>query len=211
MSTSPSELPDRAGERQLHARLVAGDLTASFDLATIYLEALISRLTPGNRKIDPALVAEAADEAILSLIRNPAAYQPERMSLLSYLSMAAQGDLKNLLRKERKHRAGRKSLASVELSPQAGKYLGRGDDPSFELVRREQEQVMLDSVPASLRDGLSDVEAKVWELMVGGERRTSIYAAVMGITGLPAPEQKKEVKRLKDRLKKRRERAGGEA
>jgi hypothetical protein len=47
------------------------------------------------------------------------------------------------------------------------------------------------------------------ELMRLNERSTPVYARVLEITHLPFAEQKRIVKRVKDKLKKRVERAGG--
>ena len=41
-----------------------------------------------------------------------------------------------------------------------------------------------------------------------GERKTAAYALALGIADRPAAEQRREVKRVKDRLQKRLERAG---
>jgi hypothetical protein len=41
------------------------------------------------------------------------------------------------------------------------------------------------------------------ELMLDGERKTSAYALALGLKGLPAHEREREVKKVKDRLKKR--------
>ncbi|MCA1706553.1 MAG: hypothetical protein LC808_26130 [Actinobacteria bacterium] len=42
------------------------------------------------------------------------------------------------------------------------------------------------------------------------ERRTTVYAAALGISHLPFKEQQKRVKQTKDRLNKRTERMGGQ-
>jgi hypothetical protein len=208
MSTLPVRLPDRATERHLHQRLLAGERTASSDIATTYLAALVNWLTRQNREVDSSLVEQAADEALLSLICDPSIYDPAKKTLFGYLRMAASGDLKNLIRKEMKHQIGRKSLKSVELSPHAGKYLGREEDPSFASAVRDEQKAAKEQVEASMRDGWTEFEARVWQLMRSGERRTAVYAKEMGIAHLPFPEQKKEVKRMKERLQKRHDRAG---
>ena len=50
-------------------------------------------------------------------------------------------------------------------------------------------------------------EAEVLTLMRQGERRTLEFARVLGISELPAEQQRREVKRVKDRIKRRVERA----
>jgi hypothetical protein len=121
--------------------------------------------------------------------------------------MSAQGDLRNALRREARRR--RRDRVAVELSRDTGKYLSREDDPSLPLRIAEAEAEAREAVPASVREGLSEAEGRVWELMQCGERRTEVYAAALGITHLPWEEQRREVKRVKDRLTKRCERAEG--
>ena len=51
--------------------------------------------------------------------------------------------------------------------------------------------------------------APMWELMGEGERRTAVFARALGLEDRPPGEQEREVKRVKDRIKKRMQRAGG--
>ncbi len=64
-------------------------------------------------------------------------------------------------------------------------------------------------VVGTLRAKLSLEERRVMDLMLDGERKTRVYAEALGLSGLPAAEQKREIKRVKDRLKKRLERTWG--
>jgi hypothetical protein len=47
------------------------------------------------------------------------------------------------------------------------------------------------------------------DLMREGEKRTVVFADAAGFSDLPPEEQAREVKRVKDRIKKRIQRAGG--
>lgn len=200
-------LPPAAG-RALHARLLAGDPTAPADLAAAYLDPLTAWLAARNPGLgDPHLCATAAEDALLALIKRPASYDPARLSLAGYLRMAAQGDLRNLLRAERRHAARRVALDAVELSPVAGKHLW---DASGDPARLVEEGAGGDAPerPPSL-PGLTPEEARVLALLHDGERKTVAYALALGCGHLPVAEQRKEVKRVKDRLQKRLQRAGG--
>src|SRR4051794_12860022 len=107
----PSDTPAPSAEagRQIHRRLLESDPTASSDLAAVFLEPLIGWLDANNPSLHPHWVVEAAEDAILSLIRDPNSYHPQESDLESYLRMSAQGDLRNLLHRESRHHAGRKS------------------------------------------------------------------------------------------------------
>ena len=54
---------------------------------------------------------------------------------------------------------------------------------------------------------LTEQEKGVLHLMHEGERRTSVFAQILGIEQLSEVEQRQAVKRVKDRLKRRFERA----
>lgn len=206
MADLPTPLSDQPEE--VYRRLLDGDPTAPDDLATLFLEPLIGWLSEHNRGLPDDLVTEAAGDAILALIRNPASYKPEKRDLEGYLRMSAQGDLKNRLRSEQRHRTGRQSLASVEQSDRAGKYLSVDDDPSFRL-QVEEGAVRKDSLPESVREGLSEGEQRALDLYLQKVRPTSEFAEALGITHLAPDEQRRQVKQTKDRLQKRIDRAGG--
>lgn len=200
----------RSQARALHQRLLGSDPVAPSDLAAAYLDPLTDWLVEHNPRLDPELCATAAEDAILALIKRPASYKPERQTLEVYLRMSAAGDLKNLLRSESRHRRRRANLEAVELSPTMRKYLQDDEaDPARLLERWEEEAAAAERVrlPAAVESSRSPKEAEVMRLMVHGERKTTAYAQALGIAHLPFEQQQREVKRVKDRLKKRLERA----
>jgi Sigma-70 region 2 len=207
MARPPTPLPDQAAEFRLHQRLLERDPTAAAELAAVYLDWLTDWLIAHNRRIDPALCEEAAGEALVALIRAPPSYKPDKRRLYVYLRMSAKRDLINAINKEEKHRQGRKSLASVELSPKAGKYLGRDDDPSLRLRVAEEAAIQRAEVPPSVWKGLTEPETRFLEAMLQGVKRTRELAPICGASHLPPREQRKEVHRWKDRLNRRIERA----
>jgi RNA polymerase sigma-70 factor (ECF subfamily) len=208
MSGSPALPPTQQAAIVLHQRLIAQDPTAANDLAVVYLEAIVAWLGETDPSVAEDIRAEAAEDAILALIRNPESYSPELQTLEVYLRMSARGDLRNLLRKERRHGKGRTAWSSVELLPDAGKYLGCTDDPSLPLRLAEEKQRIADVIPDSVRRGLSETDQRALELILQKERRNCVYAELYGLLHLPAKEQRSEVKRHKDRLKKVLKRAG---
>lgn len=195
----------------LHQRLLADDPTAPSDLADAYLEALIAWLAKTNARVPAEVRIEAAEDALLALIRNPHSYSPELQTLEVYLRMSARGDLRNHLDKERRYNQGRVSWKSVELSSGAGKYLGRHDDPSVSVQLAEEEQSAMNAIPEPVRQGLSETDLCAIQLILRKERRTKVFAELYGLQHLPAKEQRRQVKRHKDRLKKVLERAGRNA
>lgn len=197
-------------------RLLAGDPTAPFDLAVAYLDPLAGWLERRFPDADPHDCTAAAEDAIMSLAKNPRSYRPELGTTLDgYLRMAATGDLKNLQAKERRHQLRQVSLDrnDVELSPDHGKYLvDELADPAriVEDAESSAERVARSALPAKAREQSSPMEARVWALMQQGAYKTAEIAPVLGIEDWPPIEQRREVKRVKDRLKKRFERAEGD-
>ena len=198
----------QADALQLHQRLLDGDRTASADLAVAYLDRLIAWLAVKAPKVSEHHRIQAAGEALITLIRNPQSYSPEKKTLEEYLQMSALGDLRNLLKKEQRHQKNRIPLRAVELSPDAGKYLGREDDPSRGLRLAEEEQAVANVLPESVRQKLSESDLRAVELILNGERATRVFAEVYGLLDLPEKEQSKIVKQHKDRLKKILQRQG---
>lgn len=187
--------PDPDHCRELLRRLAAGDALAPSDFADAVLNPLVEYLRHTNLTPDEHAVQTAAEEAVMSVIRKPAVYDPTRSDLPGFLRMAARGDLKNILNRERRHHRGQKS---VELDERAGKCIesDAGDRPSFD-----------DADVAAVLAELTDAERAVLDLMRSGERATEAFAAVAGLGDLPREEQQAEVKRIRDRIVKRLQRA----
>jgi hypothetical protein len=194
---------------QLYRRLCAGDPVAPSDLARTYLPPLIAWLCQTNRRLAPEYCTDAAEQAIMDLIRRPASYNPERQQLTAYLRMAATADLRNLLRREKRYHRRRRDWESVEHSTEPGKYLGREDDPALRLCIAEAEAEARARVPDSVWASLIAAERRALELLLQGERRTEVFAQECGLAHLAKAEREREVKRLKDRVKARVKRAGG--
>jgi RNA polymerase sigma-70 factor (ECF subfamily) len=198
--------PSAEEGRRLHERLCAGDATAPADLLLAYLAPLDAWLAERFRRVDADLRHDAALDALGSLHKRPAQFDPRRKSLDGYLCMSAAGDLRNALRREARHRERRRTLAAVADPSAGGNSLGREDDPSFPLLLAEAEAERA-SERAAVLSGLGPQEAAFFDLVEQGEWRAPVLAAVIGLAGRPPAEQRREVKRLRDRLMKRRQRA----
>lgn len=177
---------------------LADDPTTNGEFVELTLRPLADMLAVWRPATDPDLVESAAIDGLLAFLRRPAAYDPARLPLPAYLRMIARRRLSNLLKSEGRHHAGRIPWNAVELHlPDRNDPV---DDDSPSPVSPEQQAVL---------DGLSEVERQVLELVLANERRTPIFATVLGIADRPAGEQEREVKRAKDRIKARLKRAVG--
>jgi hypothetical protein len=196
---------DAASQRKLHDLHVAGDPTASARIAEALFEPLLDKLRKGNRRIEEDLLAEAAIDAWIGYLKEPNKFDPGKRSLLGYLLMAATGDLRNAL-----HKLGRRSerevsldsFTDVELARHAGNKEERANE---EAVTRLDAGSMARQVAVIFRDPQDQQLAK---LVIEQERKTEAYARILGLEGLPVEAQRRQVKRHKDRIKKRLNRHG---
>jgi RNA polymerase sigma-70 factor (ECF subfamily) len=202
VAQSPSAGLAPKDERALHARLLAGDLLAPSELAEAYLAPLVARLQRAYPTVDPHMVESAVIDTLLDMAEHPQRYDPARGSLGAYLGMAARGDLRNALQSLRRRAAHQALLQVVELSPAARNLAtDEADDPG-EIVARA-EPVASPELLAAVRAAFQPAELEIVTLMLEGERRTGEYARLLGLANRPEPEQRREVKRVKDRLEKR--------
>jgi RNA polymerase sigma-70 factor (ECF subfamily) len=199
-ASSPPPAPAEA-DRALHARLLAGDVLASAELAETYLAPLVARLLRHHPHDDPHLVETAAIDAVLATAEHPERYNPARGSLATYLWIAARGDLRNARQSAWRRAAHHTPLDVVEIGPAARNLATGADDPADVAARRR------DRDPGLVATARAAFDAREWavvELMIDGERRpTADYARLLGLEHLPAPDRAREVKRVKDRLEKR--------
>jgi RNA polymerase sigma factor (sigma-70 family) len=183
-----------------HRSLCDGEASSPSDFAVAYTDLLYAWLRRKNPGVDEDWCQDAAHRAILSLIHRPASYDPARSDLAAYLRMSAQGDLRNIRRAERRQLRGLVFVKNVEEVADDGKYLEKTDDD-----KARRAAALLDAV----RETLTEPDRRCLDLMRAGERGTAAFAAAAGFSHLPPDEQKREVKRVKDRIKKRIQRARG--
>lgn len=202
--------PSLESARDIYARLCQDDPVASSDLAIAYLDPLAAWLLRTNPRIDPHLSEQAAEDAILALIKNPRSYRPEKGSLDAYLRMSAQGDLRNALEKEERHRARRVDLEVVELFGPDRNLMVEEADPAL-IVERENDEreVAMQTLASQTERSFTLEEERVFSLLAQGERSTATFAQALGIADLSEGDQRREVKRVKDRIKRRLQRTRG--
>jgi RNA polymerase sigma-70 factor (ECF subfamily) len=199
-------LPDEAFERNLHRQLLDGDPVAPAVLAMTYLVPVVERLRASSPGVgDDMLIQDAATDAILNYAERPTQFDPAKSKLFPYLVMAARGDLLNALAKRRRRerrevlhdRVEDLSLVRNIEQEESEPALATGETVSLEEVRRAVQAVIT-----------NPTDWRLVELMLDGERRTGVFAKVLGIAHLADEQQRRMVKRHKDRLKRRLERLG---
>lgn len=196
----------------LHQALLGGSRVAPAKLA----ERLLSSVVPVLRKqllssydIEDLLPA-ALGESIANYLKYPDRYDPSLGGLVPYVAMDARGDILNALKRRSRWRS--KEVASLENRD----TLDVAFDPSDRNVNVEEEaldRVELFEVNAEQRERFEEElarftheERRVIELVTNNVRATSAYADALGLTHLPVDQQRREVKKWKDRVKRRMER-----
>lgn len=195
--------PDEAWYHQIHERLVARDVVAPAELAETLLVPLVSALRRkyANRR-DADLVMDAVADALLDYSKKPQQFDPRKSRLFGFLRMVAERDLLNALAKRQRRTRKEKPLEIVELCRPARKEEG-------EAVRDLEGEDETSSVESRLCQLFADpTDLGIARLIVFGERSTTAYARLLRLEALPVEEQRKEVKRHKDRIKKQLQRSG---
>lgn len=182
--------------RDLHERLVAGHPAGLEQAFGLYHSSVVRRLSSRRefRLTDPQFLDDGVLDAIIELVAQPGGYNPAlSRTLLRHLEMAAERNVRNLLRSVRRRRERERKAAksAVELASPVGNALQADQD------RRQAHD--RDDALALLPD---PTDRAVLDLMLRGERRTAAFAHVLGIAALPVPEQRRVVKRVKDRIRK---------
>lgn len=187
------------GGRGLHERLLRREATAPSDLLCAYLGPLVATLCRDFPRVDEAMLHDVATDLLIDLGMQPQRYDATRSALSTYLRMAARRDVLNALEKEQRRSRRIAPLDDVELRPATRKSIWtRSSDPADMVLDGDG-----DARVAALLDHFAGREREVVTLIVEGERDTGRYAALLGIRDRAWDEQRREVKRVKDKLKGR--------
>jgi len=191
---------------QVHQRLLQGDPTAPSEVILAYLGPLTRRLRQRFPDVkDETLIQDAVTDALFRYVQSPGRFNPTKSSLSSYLTMAARGDLLNALARERRRSARQVPIETVAEAALPGNTL-RGHEDVKALAEEGMTasplmQRVLEKVP-------DPRDREMLKLMLAGERKTIRYAGLLQIEHRSEAEQRRIVKRHKDRLKKRLQRLG---
>jgi hypothetical protein len=202
----------------LHKRLLAGDVTASAEIADAYFEKVNKySLDQWSHRYPNDLIEDAAVNTFVNYLENPNQYDAQRTTLGRFFIMSIHGDLLNLMAKDSRH--------GVIGLPRRKK---NGENLSIPSVSHQDQFVELDDpIMEHKIGGSSDLSveehafvrsAPIWSkldalfldtkdrdmlyLILEDVRDTSEFAEVLEITDLPIEIQESEVKRHKDRIKK---------
>lgn len=177
------------------------------ELCEAYYAPMIKALVGNNTDYQHNVVcADAAWDALNSYLKNPAQYKPDlsnALPLFKYLLMSARGDRKNILAHDRKH----EQVGSLFVDNHDGL-------PEYEI-----DIAAIDNVEQEIIDAVSPIwdqidqllpdprDRKLVRMMMDGIRESEAYAEVLEISHFSPEDQAHEVKKHKDRIKKRVQRS----
>jgi RNA polymerase sigma-70 factor (ECF subfamily) len=179
----------------LHRRLLTrADNRVAAEISVLFLPPLAQSLKRHFQHLlsDPQEAESAAIESLVAYLAHPEKFDPAKSSLIGYLYLDAKGNLLNLLKQQKKLVELRGSLAEYEAQAD------ETENPESRLLSASSP--LVERVLAAIKD---PTDRELVALMIDGVRETSAYAAVLGIADRLQREQKKIVKRHKDRLKKK--------
>ena len=200
----PASEPSRHWQIQKHQQILNEDSPTAFaQLSELALPHLIEFLRLEFRQVEVHLHETAAIDCLLNYHSAPEKYNPEKLTLFAYLRMAARHDLLNAI--DHHNRQKRPLLDIDEPSVQAqlitevdlesdpfqlDQWLNNGDTGQQTILRQFEAE-------------LDTTDRQLFLLMLNGVRETEPYAEIMELASQPVAEQRREVKRAKDRLTKR--------
>lgn len=189
---------ENLNELELFQNLVNRDEIASSQLFDWYYDDLFQYFQSAFKgRISEDELRDVIADSFFKFIGQPEKFKPAKGSLRKYLEGDVRGDIKNFLEK--------KSINLVELDDEFRNSIGRVDSPEILFLNNET----ISQVERKLSELFeTEQDQKIAWNVVCHIRDTEVYSEVLGIHNLPEAEQKKEVKRHKDRIKKQLERNG---
>ena len=174
--------------RTLHQRVLSGDATAGDELSTSMLGVLRRRLRRSFQRVDWDAIEEAAEDGILEYLTRPQRFDASLgVPLEPYLYTIAWRRLANHTRNTAVSRA--REAAHRPLPPEMP--AAQVDQSHVTDLRR---RVMAIATNVQERLALGH-----W---IDGDDNLAI-ASALGVSHLPEGEQRREIKRFKDRLRRR--------
>lgn len=194
-------------ELAIHQRVVNKDPTAFAILSEKYLSVVTNHLKRKNPKIarvDRELIYDTVIDSFVKYLDTPQKFNPSLKGLLGFLIMDTQFDLQNEWTKRVKRSRKTKELVENPNSVRNNtNTLSDSQDPHSQLVESEAQARVNDLIERVFKD---PVDRELASMVLSSIKKTKDYAIALGIEHLPIKEQRQQIKRHKDRIKKQLER-----
>ena len=186
----------------IHHRLLEGDPTASAELFETMLKPLTRYLLSGHSSdLDRETLHDLAVDALMLYVRSPERFDPSRAGLFRYLTLIADRNAQDALRRRRR-RPGEfeplvedRLLATNSLSESTDRLTSRHAElraDAIAIFERYKPEICSDP-------GDEDILA----LILSGETETAVFARALGLHDPDGAQARPVVLRAKDKIKRR--------
>lgn len=190
-------------ELELHHAIKNRDDIALPRLFDEYVEKVVKSLEIKYRSVskrDKDLIVMAVNDAFLDYYFNPDRFNPQLSGLLGFLKMASRSDLINLLKKEENRNMKNDFLEDVELQEKFRNSIIKSYSSADTTILSDE---IMEAVRHILEKYFStETDIALALMILSKERETEHYVEVLEIGELTLDEQRAEVKKQKDRIKK---------
>jgi hypothetical protein len=186
----------------LHLRVLEQDVTAISEMANLVIPITLAALKRSWPSVPDNDLLTAVHDAFVAYMARPTIYKPERASFLTFMSIAARGDLRNAMEKERRYER------RVDGIPVRVANDGSGWEEEIELEADDDtaDSALLNMRNEELGANITRLfpdkrDQEVLYLMMHRVRESDRYAMVLGILFLSKEERREIVKRTRDRIR----------
>lgn len=195
----PVSEPSRPWQHQKHDQILRKDNPLAFaQLSELALPHLLSFLQQEFPQVENHDCETAVIDCLLTYHAAPEKYDPDKLTLFAYLRMAARHDLLNALDRNNRRKRPLHPLDEPAIQSQLVSEDTFDADDLAEWAGSPSRQDVLQRFEASL----NTTDRQLLLLMLNGVRDSEPYAELLQLSTLPTNEQRREVKRAKDRLTK---------
>jgi RNA polymerase sigma factor (sigma-70 family) len=194
---------------QIHQSLLDGEPTASEALARECLMPLVRILRRRHLDVPRDILIDAASDALLSLIQLPDRFDPKRSGLLTFLATVAERRLIDHLRAASRQAAREIYAGSAQELQDRTRDIVCADARSC-YAESAAAEALSEVLETMIAEALPDPkDREILRLICEGRQSVEDFAALLGVDGLPPVEQRRAIKRSRDRvlnrLRRRRE------
>jgi RNA polymerase sigma-70 factor (ECF subfamily) len=194
-----AEDPSQEALLVLHDAVLGGANTARITLAGLLLSAMRRRFA-NRRELDQDDIGSIIGLSIANYLAAPDRYDRTGAPLLAYLYRDIDGDVRNEAAKRRRRPEVSAEGEILELRAPRGNQTVE-DEVLERLDPLDLPRSVVQAALAKVED-LGPEDREILRLRCEGVRSVHVYAALLEIAHLPLEQQRREVKRRKDRLDK---------
>lgn len=200
----PVAEPSRPWQHQKHEQIVRKDNPTAFaQLAELALPHLVSFLQQEFHQVESHVCETAVIDCLLTYYAAPEKYDPTKLTLFAYLRMAARHDVLNAIDRQNRRKRPLHSLDEPAIQTQLiSGVTAESDIPDLANWIDSPNHASRQEILRRFEADLNSSDRQLLLLMLNGVRESEPYAEVLGITAFPLDDQRREVKRAKDRLTK---------